>query len=285
MQFLVARLRHIAKTHTESLRLLTAYVKQSTEDITRQKTRFEDMLAKLPDSPVDEPVWLTPEDSDEKIMFDAGQYKILRSVFHTGREQAERFPPLLLEMAFIYRTALYDALVPDVLSAILFDNQAMLKSKKMISHEEIIESKSIFHLVHAMVRKELAADFEHKPVTVQFDYIKNKFGMELVKKDEDKQQLVELMARRNLLVHANGMVDATYCRLVPSHTSKPGPERLTVDDEYFNKAHELLTAITEVLLTLTSINHAKQEQVITIESPFQRLGDLVSGQYRPRYEI
>lgn len=47
----------------------------------------------------------------------------------------KRFPSVLLEMAFIYRVALFDAFVPDMLTSLLIGKPEMLRSKKQMTHQ------------------------------------------------------------------------------------------------------------------------------------------------------
>lgn len=60
------------------------------------------------------------------------------------------------------------------------------------------------------------------------------------------EQLAELMARRNLLVHAIGIVSASYLRQVASNAATG--ERLSVDEEYWRRCDEVLTRVAETLL-------------------------------------
>ena len=81
-------------------------------------------------------------------------------------------------------------MVPDILTAILLDNPDMLKSKKTMTHEDIIDNVTGKSLVTAMAHKELS-QLDNESITIQLKYISDKFGMELIKKSEHLDQLAE----------------------------------------------------------------------------------------------
>src|SRR6266480_1275730 len=274
MSYLVDQLKSISIDHGDSLRVLSAFVRQTREDIENSASTIESTLGKMPEIPESDGIKITVEETGAPVELTKKQYDMLRNTLLHSKTNAARFPNLLYEMAFIYRVALHDALIPDILTAILKNKQSMLKSKKTMTHEEIIDHPEGNSLVGVMAQKELDTEMSNKPIKVQLEYIKNKFGMELVKKQEHLDQLAELIARRHLLVHSNGRVDTKYKRLMPASAANQG-ERITVDYDYYEEAERLLTAIAEVLFTLTSKIHAKLEIPIIVYPGSRRIADLM----------
>lgn len=89
-----------------------------------------------------------------------------------------RFPELLLEMAFIYRVALFDALLPDVLNAVLVSRPDMLRSDKKLSHEKILDCPDMPSLIAIMAQKELQS-VSYQSTSDQQVWVKKHLGIEL----------------------------------------------------------------------------------------------------------
>jgi hypothetical protein len=157
-----------------------------------------------------------------------------------------RFPELLFEMAFIYRVALFDALVPDVLNAVLVSRPDMLRSEKKLSHEQILDCPDMPSLIALMAQKELHS-VSYQSIVDQQSWVKKHLGIELFDSRDQCDQMVELTARRNLFVHANGLVNERYNALVPTSTHKVG-ERLFVTEDYWAASDEILQTVGDHLV-------------------------------------
>jgi len=120
-----------------------------------------------------------------------------------------RFPEMLFEMAFIYRVALFDALVPDVLSAVLISRPDMLRSDKKLSHQQILDCPDMPSLIALMAQKELQS-VSYQSISDQRAWVRRHLGIELFEHQDQCDQMIELTARRNLFVHANGLVNERY---------------------------------------------------------------------------
>jgi hypothetical protein len=157
-----------------------------------------------------------------------------------------RFPELLLEMAFIYRVALFDALVPDVLTAVLVSRPDMLKSDKKLSHQQILDCPDMPSVIALMAQKELLS-VSYQSIVDQQTWVRRHLRIELFDTQGQCDQMIELTARRNLFVHANGLVNERYNALVPSSSHKAG-ERLFVTEDYWAASDELLQTVGDRLV-------------------------------------
>ena len=158
--------------------------------------------------------------------------------------------PILLEMALIYRLALYDAYIRDVLNEFLLFKPEILKSRQTITHREALELFESGTLVEHMAEKELI-EFDRSSVKDQVSWIQNKFGFSILPRDTDLPKLIELIARRNLFVHSNGFVDSKYLRAIHHATVKVG-ERLDVPMGYLVEADNLLIDICHTMVEKAS---------------------------------
>lgn len=166
---------------------------------------------------------------------------------------------ILYRMAFIYRVALFDALIPDALTAVVLTESNILKRGKTLTFEEILEHVQAGSLIEFMAEK-VITPVAYLSVAKQAEWIKDKLSIELVSNAAQLHQLIEIMARRNLFAHANGVVNRTYLELVPNAANAVG-DHLGVDYDYWYKANILLRDICSSLLRAITIKFASGEQV------------------------
>jgi hypothetical protein len=158
----------------------------------------------------------------------------------------KRFPGLLLEMAFIYRVALFDAFLPDIIRLLLIRKPQMLKSRKQLSHQEILEHSDFTSLIELMADKELQ-DFGRGSIKEQSRWVRDHLGLEMVSSQNQLEQATELIARRNLFVHANGCVDLNYLKAASQGEVNFGV-RLDVHTSYWGESDRCLTEVGDQLL-------------------------------------
>jgi hypothetical protein len=159
------------------------------------------------------------------------------------------FPGLFFEMAFIYRFALWDAVLPDLIGAVATTRPEIFKSKdkeKILTYQQILEQPDMSALIELIVEREMNR-FGRESVQNQREWFRGRLGgIDLYTSEPQCDQVVELTARRNLLVHASGIVNQTYLETVVNSPFEPG-DRVSVDFDYYNGCDSLLTAIFEGL--------------------------------------
>ena len=110
--------------------------------------------------------------------------------FEDIQKLTEGYEGLLYRMALIYRVALYDAFIPDLMLAVFLTQTNILKSSKTLTHEEIIEHSEKGTLIAFMADK-VITPFSYASVDKQAEWIKDKLGIDLTK---DIGQLERLTA-------------------------------------------------------------------------------------------
>ena len=151
-------------------------------------------------------------------------------------EMIDKYPYILMSMAFIYLVALFDSFLTDVFAAVLIERPETLKSKKQLTYDRILELHQKGELVEFMARREIN-ELSYKSMADQFDYYKAKFNIDLADSNVELAALVEIRARRNLLVHNNGVVDEIYMEAI-KHTTYNLGEHVEITFDYWNECKE-----------------------------------------------
>jgi len=160
------------------------------------------------------------------------------------------YPTLLTEMALIYQVALFDAYVPDMIRAVLLQYPGMLKNKeKNLTYEEILNLHAKGLIVESLVDKEVDR-FSRQSVREQIKWISKKLQVNYVGNELQENVMVELNARRNILVHNSGIVNQVYLDDVANSPLALG-ERVIVDNTYWNGCNRFLkNAAVALILAL-----------------------------------
>jgi hypothetical protein len=97
-----------------------------------------------------------------------------------------------------------------------------------------------------MAQKELQS-VSYQSIVDQNSWVKKHLGIELFENRDQYDQMIELTARRNLFVHANGVVNERYNEIVPTLSYKVG-ERLFVTENYWVASDEILQTVGDHLV-------------------------------------
>lgn len=120
-------------------------------------------------------------------------------------------PDLCLRMTYVHLITLFEAALSDIIRAILLYRPQILKSKKMISYEDILNESDINSLIAKIVDKEVS-DLTYGSTDDLIEYFRGKLQMPIDFLPEEKDDLNWCKAQRNLLVHNQGRVDAKFLR-------------------------------------------------------------------------
>jgi hypothetical protein len=161
-------------------------------------------------------------------------------------EQIEKFPGLLLEMALIYRVALFDALTTDVLTAVFASQPEQLASEeRKLTYKDIIDLHKANRLYEHMAQMKLDG-FSNDGIRKQVASIRKWFGIDLASNEDELDQLAGFIAIRNLLVHSNGIVDRKFLKQVQAASFEEG-DRVVVTDGELEQADKLLAGASSAL--------------------------------------
>lgn len=171
-------------------------------------------------------------------LLDAHETKLIVDVMDWRGKIIERYPSMLLNMAFIYFVALFDALTSDGLRQVLAARPEMMKSGRQISVEDAITHQLTGGLIDYLAGREVTA-LSYMSFREQTEHYRRRFGIQIVPAEVELANLVELFARRNVLVHNNGVANHAYLALAPNTEGSLG-DRLDVDMAYWRAGHDAL---------------------------------------------
>lgn len=166
-----------------------------------------------------------------------------------ARDHYPSLDALQREMAFVYGVAVFDAFLADVVATVLELKPELLKSRRQVSMEQVIEAVGSGRVVRVLAQREVT-DFAYLSVFEQAKYLDSKFNIDLAQLGISLDTLSEIMARRNIFVHSGGIVNERY--LSASKSSAVVGSRLQVDDNYLKASHNCLSncanRLSEVLV-------------------------------------
>jgi hypothetical protein len=142
----------------------------------------------------------------------------------------------------------YDAFLGRLIRAIFLLKPELLNaSDKNLTLAQLLEFRSIEEAREHILEKEVETVLR-KSHAEQFQWMENKFDMPLRKGLDVWPVFVELTERRNLFVHASGVVSSQYLKACCEHGVKADRkpeigEQLEVDPQYFYQAYKALFEI------------------------------------------
>lgn len=229
----------------ESARALYSFVQSSRRGLEKQATMLARINARLDAATRGEPT-SEPGPDEVQIELTPDESETLNRLLTEESAIAARFPTMLFEMALIYLVAMFDAYTADVFQAVLCARPETMRSRRQLTYEAILAFDDLGDLIASMAAREVN-DVAYKGVGEQLRYYSDRFGVMLGANDElGDSLLVEIAARRNLLVHNAGVVNRIYLDAVPN--AEPGlGQRLDVDEEYWSRAFEHISKVVNAI--------------------------------------
>ncbi len=139
----------------------------------------------------------------------------------------------------------FDAFIGDLLRALFYLRPELLNmSERALTFAELVEIGSIEQAREHIIEKEVETVLR-KSHADQFTWLEEKFGLPLRKNLPAWHPFIELTERRNLFVHANGVVSNQYVKVCKQHDvdlavgTRAGTQ-LNVDEEYFVLAYKVV---------------------------------------------
>jgi len=224
----------IYRTYCQSVFVLSAYTKDIDRAIQVLQANHIDLVTKLVAARNGESnAILTPPDS-RMITVDESLVDELIEAMKVMQGHKALYPTLSLRMSFINLMALFDAYLSDIFETVAKSKPEILRSKKQLTYEKVLEFSKIEDLVNYLAKRELN-ELSYKSIKDQLDYYRDRFGLNISACGVSVETLTELRARRNLFVHNNGVVNHIYLDLVPNAPYASG-DLISVDSEYFENA-------------------------------------------------
>lgn len=154
-------------------------------------------------------------------------------------------PELCLRMTYVHLITLFEAALSDIVRAALLYRPQILKSKKLISYEDILNEPDMGSLVAKIVDKEIS-DLTYGSIDDLIEYLKNKLHIPIDFLPEEKVELNWCKAQRNLLIHNQGRVDSKFLRLTAIGKYSMG-ESIIITESDWDNARYLLEGIVLAL--------------------------------------
>lgn len=119
---------------------------------------------------------------------------------------------MLLEMSIIYAGALFDGLVSDTLITVFRHVPEALRSGRTLTTAEVLGFPSREHLIEELAHRE-TLELAYQSAEKQFNHFRKAFGIDVFNPtslDVTMDDLIAVRERRNLIVHNNGLANASY---------------------------------------------------------------------------
>lgn len=120
-------------------------------------------------------------------------------------------------------------------------------SSRQITYVDLLSFESLDDAKENVLEKEIESILR-KSHSEQFSTLENKFSIELRKDLNIWSEFIEITERRNLFVHANGIVSSQYIKVCTQHRCDIKDvsvgDRLTVDSEYLSRAYKVIYEIS-----------------------------------------
>jgi len=192
-----------------------------------------------------------------KITHDDGQtktYTVESGRYFQFRRLEGRFQKADLALELVPRTFLaslvsqFDAFLGRLIRQLFtIKPEALDSTASTLTFSQLTAFGSVEDAREYIIEKEIESVLR-KSHAEQFDWLENKFGLKLRVDLKVWPVFIEVTERRNLLVHANGMVSSQYLEVCRRHGSTLDPDltpgkMLSVSRQYFETAHECLYEI------------------------------------------
>lgn len=177
----------------------------------------------------------------------ADKFRVARRLF--GRlHKTTMANTLVPQSVLVSLVSQYDAFLGKLIRHLfLLKPDTLNASGHSITFGQLTSFASIEEAREYVIEKEVETVLR-KSHSEQFDWLENKFGLQLRINLPAWQPFIELTERRNLFVHADGIVTRQYIEACERHSCKLDAEirigkQLSVDRQYFENAHECVFEI------------------------------------------
>jgi hypothetical protein len=182
----------------------------------------------------------------------AGTRTALEGIFVVKRQ----YRRLVAEMALINLVAPFEAFIGDLLKCVLTCRPEFLKaSDKPLKFADVVEAGSHETLIETLAEREVRS-WINQSFRAQVKVLKTRFKADLAgpEDDIDPEDVIEMYARRNVLLHNRGIVNEAYLELAP-HTDAKRGERLDTTVDYWTESGRILVTVAGHLSAFMAARH------------------------------
>jgi hypothetical protein len=157
----------------------------------------------------------------ERLMDRADDLTDIHIFVPPERKLFRQFPELVRVLGLIYLVAIFESYLVDIVRGILLTCPDALKSGRQFNAETIIKLGEQKQVIGYLAEKEVE-DLLYKSFPDVVNYFDNKFNINLNASGVPVENIVEILATRNIHVHNGGIVNQRYLELVRGSTLKVG---------------------------------------------------------------
>lgn len=186
-----------------------------------------------------------------------GKPAIIFAIHSDYAEEAERLRrnmrrvrtalSLVPRSLFVSLVSAYDHFLGDLIRALLVIKPEVLNaSEKTMRFSDLMQFSSVVAARNFIIEKEVETVLRDSH-SDHFDWMESRFGLPLRKGLDVWPDFIEITERRNLFVHAGGVVSGQYLEVCTKNKSDiegvSRGEQLQVPAEYFDRSYEVLFEI------------------------------------------
>jgi hypothetical protein len=168
-------------------------------------------------------------------------------------KQFRQYPELLRVLGLSHLVTIFEGYLVDVVREVFLTHPDALKSGRQLKAETVLQlggqKQIVSHLAEMEVEELLYKGF---PEVV--DYFDKKFSINLNALTVPAEQVVEILATRNIHVHNRGMVSRRYLQCLKKSTLKIGTYK-SITKEYLRDSINLISKIVEFIDTKVQIKY------------------------------
>mgnify|MGYP001112910043 CR=1 FL=1 len=163
------------------------------------------------------------------------------------RKLFRQFPELVRLLGLLYLVAIFESYLVDIVREILLTCPDALKSGRQFTAEAIIKLGEQKQIISYLAEKEVD-DLLYKSFPDVVNYFDEKFSINLNASGVSVENIVEILATRNIHVHNRGIVNQRYLELVGGSTLKVGVYK-PVTREYLRDSIGSISTLVEFINT------------------------------------
>ncbi|QNE38608.1 hypothetical protein F1C16_03085 [Hymenobacter sp. NBH84] len=158
-------------------------------------------------------------------------------------------------VSYNYLNSIFDSALTDLIREMFKKNRVLIISKnntneeKSVSYSALLKSNSIDDLINSIIEEKVIKT-SYKSIADQIKFIETNLNDVLLTEDQ-KKDITEKRATRNIYTHNKGVVNSIYLELVKDASFKNGDLR-SIDTNYVSEAIALYKILTENFINILS---------------------------------
>lgn len=105
----------------------------------------------------------------------------------------------------------YLTYLTQLITIVLQANPEMLKSSETITLQELLSHESLEQVIHHVVERKVN-ELSYKGIRDLYDYLKQRYGIDLFKDAEDLETTAKYVEMRNVITHNRGIINQQFIK-------------------------------------------------------------------------